>query len=463
MRRGDPAYFKYIGNKKNEAWEPFPWQREARKIVQIPWPGNREDGKPYHRIYGLNCGRRAGKTTIEESFLWDGVLAPDDSFGPPNVRVTADTEEHGRKVWDRFINHLHNTDLRGLIADYSKERELVSLVTGATAQLLSANNPHALSGDSVTLWLIDEAQFITQAAWDNLFPSVAERNGVIVMFGVSEGEGPFREVCFKGDSDDYPEFKRLRYPTSANPLVPKAMIEFAKRTMSSTKYQQLYEALWVGEAGKIFRNVEGCITSDEIHEHPDGFFYTQLPRPGHIYYIGIDLGRLQDWTVATIWTRTGRLIAWDRFNTVSWEVQKSRLAGFSKLYGHPSGMVDSTGIGDPVAEDLSRLGLHVEGYQIATNTKKRTLIDELAIRIGGGLISYPRIPVFLEELNRMEARKSKAENSNIVTYSAPSGGTDDFVLSASLAQQLIPRFDRVQQEATDETPERQIAPWEAIA
>jgi hypothetical protein len=51
---------------------------------------------------------------------------------------------------------------------------------------------------------------------------------VVVLFGVSEGEGPFREVCYKGDRpDEYPEYLRLKYPTWANPYFPKEALALA--------------------------------------------------------------------------------------------------------------------------------------------------------------------------------------------------------------------------------------------
>jgi hypothetical protein len=79
--------------------------------------------------------------------------------------------------------------------------------------MLSGQNPQALSGDSVTLWIIDEAQFFSQAAWNNLLPSILARNGVIVLMGVAQGNGPFKETSWRGELDNrhqYPRYLTLQ-------------------------------------------------------------------------------------------------------------------------------------------------------------------------------------------------------------------------------------------------------------
>jgi hypothetical protein len=134
--------WRFLGNSKGQPFIPFPAQAEALTTIKTPWPGVRSagkaKGKPYPRIFGVNCGRRFGKTTLMEKLIWAGMIGPDDFFGPPCIRVTADTDEHGRKSWDKFIWHLMNTELRQLLDTYSRERELVTFVNGANAQLLSA-------------------------------------------------------------------------------------------------------------------------------------------------------------------------------------------------------------------------------------------------------------------------------------------------------------------------------------
>lgn len=465
IRMAPTQLWRFLGVKKDEPWVPFPAELEIINTIKLPWPGYRPDGTAYPNIYGLNCGRRFGKTETLEKLLWKAAMAPDDSFGPPTVRVTADTEEHGLKVWDRFMGHLNNTPLRALKEHYSADREKLTLKNGADIQLLSANNPQALAGDGVSTWIIDESQYLSQAAYDNMFPSISDRNGVVVMAGVSEGNGPFRSVCWRGDKsrlgEEYPEYLWLHYPTYANPYISRHIIEMAKRDMTPTKFRQLYLAEWVGELGKLFRNPENSvIRGATLQDHEYGWHFYKPPQVGNEYYGGLDLARLSDWTVYTILNRAGQVVAYDRFNIVDWETQKSRLARMSKAYNHPLTHVDSTGIGDPIVGDLARRGMNLEEYKYTGNTAKRQLIDNLVVKVESKEITFPQIGILLAELQVFEASRPK-EDSVVIRYEAPRGMTDDFVNSLALAAKGLPDGGSRETHGTDEFYERSRGEWEA--
>jgi hypothetical protein len=313
---GPSRLWQFLG-PNNSVFTPNPPQLDMLTRIRTPWPGYYQNKSglsvPYPQIFPCCWGRRAGKTTGGHVLIWHGLTAPDDQFGPPTVRVTADTEEHAYKLWDRFTRTATNTPLKALVDSYSKDRELLYLKTGATAQMLSANNPNALSGDGVTLWVVDESQFIADAAWKNMLPSISDRNGVVAAFGVAQGNTYFRVMNRMGDDPDYPEYKRLSYPTSANPLISKHALELARRIHTDEEFLELYMAVFSGESGKVFRNIQGCIDPNmEIYVADEGYGYTEEYRFGNKYYIGVDLARTTDYTVITIWGQDGRLVAWDR-------------------------------------------------------------------------------------------------------------------------------------------------------
>lgn len=436
MNNSRPRFMDFLGDSPGQPRILFPSQQSVYDEIVLPWPGP-ESNLP--RIFGLCCGRRWGKTIMDETLIWKGLLAPNDKYGrPPVVQVTADTEDHIMKVWRPFISHIQNSELSALIANYDREFEIVTLHTGATAQMLSSYNPQAMASSGVTLWVVDEAQYISQAAYDNMRPTISDRGGTIVMTGVAQGEGPFKMVCARGDDPLRTEYRHLTRPTASNPFIDPSEIEAAKKDLNPYLFAQLYLAEWQSELGKVFWNVQGCIDDRPATRHAKGWGYTELPKPGHIYYGGLDLARLQDYTVYTIWDRNDRLVAWDRYNMVSWELQRSRIMEFSAFFGHPLTVVDSTGLGDPVFESLLERGFNGMEYKISSNQARRQLIDELAVRIGAGELRYPRIQTFINELSRMEA-KAPENGGTLIKYVSPSDEHDDWVISAALAQQVIPR------------------------
>jgi hypothetical protein len=105
-----------------------------------------EDGLPYPSIISMNVGRQGGKTEAGMALLWQGLLAADDDVGPPQVRLTADTEEHALKIWDRFLYTVDNTKLgQTFIKSHSKERHLITTHTGRDSpDALGPESPGAL-------------------------------------------------------------------------------------------------------------------------------------------------------------------------------------------------------------------------------------------------------------------------------------------------------------------------------
>lgn len=450
-----------------EPWRPNDWQIEALTVIKTPWPGFMQDGQPYPSIFSLNVGRQAGKTELMPPLIWQGLLSPDDHVGPPQVRITADTEEHAQKGWDRFIYTVENSPLgKTYVKSYQRERHLVTLHTGATAQFLSGNNPSALSGDSVSLWVVDEAQDFTKAAYTNLLPSILARNGVIVLMGVAQNNGPFKETSWRGELENrrqFPRYLTLRYSSYDNPFVHKESIDLMAETLSPEDYANLILAQWGRGLGKVLGDVRSVVDPGwRIQTHPLGFYYTQLPLPGNDYYGGLDIARFRDWTVYEVFNSRGELVAWDRFHRMAFERQYERLLAINDLYNRPLTAVDQTAIGIAPVEALRGRGMALRPLMISSNQEKRRLVDQLALRIGAKGFRIPLWDQFINEHERYEATEVTSPNGNTyVRYSAPSGFYDDTVMATALATDVLPKVHRQAPPLSSPAP-RQAGIWESL-
>jgi hypothetical protein len=462
-----PTEMWRLMSTRAEPWRPSDWQMEALSVIRTPWPGMMSDGLPYPSIFPLNVGRQAGKTELIPALIWQGLLAPDDGVGAPQVRLTADTEEHAQKGWDRFIRTVENSDLgRAFVKSYSRERHLVTLHTGATAQFLSGQNPQALSGDSVTLWIIDEAQFFTQAAYTNLLPSILARNGVIVLMGVAQGTGPFKEISWRGEIENraqYPRYLTLRYSSYDNPFVRKEAVDLMAETLSPEDFDNLVLAQWGKGMGKVFGDLRALVDpSRTIKQHPLGFYYVEEPRPGNIYIGGLDIARFRDWTVYELFNLRGELVAWDRYHRMSFERQYDRILALHTHYGQALTAVDQTAIGIAPVEALRGRGMLLRPMMISSNQEKRRLVDQLALRIGDRGYRFPQWDQLIQEHERYEATEMVSPNgSTYVRYGAPSGFYDDTVMATALATELLPRVSRAESRSSS-APPRQEGIWESL-
>jgi phage FluMu gp28-like protein len=155
--------------------------------------------------------------------------------------------------------------------------------------------------------------------------------------------------------------------------------------------------------------------------------YAQEPKKGKRYYMGVDLAKSHDYTVIVIIDEGGHVVYFDRFNDISWTIQKKRVVDIAQYY-NAAVLVDSTGVGDPVLDDLL-YHISVDGFKFS-NTSKRQLVENLSIGIERGSISFFEIPELIEELSTFAYDQSE---TGLIRYNAPDGLHDDCVIALALA------------------------------
>jgi hypothetical protein len=94
-------------------------------------------------------------------------------------------------------------------------------------------------------------------------------------------------------------------------------------------------------------------------------------------------------------------------------------------------LIDSTGVGDPIVEELQRSLPCVESFKF-TSQSKQQIMEGLAARIQSGGIGFCD-GWLRDELEAFEFEYSRSG----VKYSAPSGVHDDGVCALALAVRLL--------------------------
>lgn len=184
-------------------------------------------------------------------------------------------------------------------------------------------------------------------------------------------------------------------------------------------------AEFLSGTGEVFRNIQICLSDKQM----------TAPQPKHYYYMGVDLAKHQDFTVITVMdAHTFEVVHIDRFNQIDWPLQKLRIFETARLWNNATVVMDSTGIGDPIFDDLQRMGLDIQGYKL-TNISKKNLIDKLSIYIEQGRIKFPNHPDLVHELEMYTYKRSDSGN---MIYNAPDGSHDDMVVSLAMATWSLP-------------------------
>jgi len=141
---------------------------------------------------------------------------------------------------------------------------------------------------------------------------------------------------------------------------------------------------------------------------------------------GIDLAKSYDWTVITGLDKNGDVCFFERFQK-DWKQTKERII---EIVGRKKALIDSTGVGDPIVEDVCRSCPNASGYNFSSKSKQQ-LMEWLAAVIQRQEISVLEGVMFFE-LESFEFVHTRTGTK----YSAPEGMHDDAVCSLALAAKV---------------------------
>jgi hypothetical protein len=210
----------------------------------------------------------------------------------------------------------------------------------------------------------------------------------------------------KGGEQDWESFK---FSTYDNPTIPATEIDAARFQLPHSVFEQEYMANPAENSANPFGSefIKKCIS----------------PMSGRIpVCFGIDIAKSVDWTVIIGLDDLGYVCYFDRYQ-MDWHNTKENIKRLPKAHT----LIDSSGVGDPVLEDLQRSGMQIEGLKF-TSSSKQQLMEGLSSAIQQRLIRYPE-GVIVNELNIFEYIFTNTG----VRYSAPSGFHDDCVMALALA------------------------------
>ena len=302
------------------------------------------------------------------------------------------------------------------------EQELYAehIPTRARIELKGADNEESLLGVGLKGVVFDETAMTKEAVWSRIVrPMLADSKGWAIFISTPKGKNWFYEMYLRGLNDNEPEWKSWRYPTKINRYISLEEIANMKKEMPERLFAQEILAEFTDDDTSVFKRIKSCIAGDY-----------EKPVEGRFYVIGIDLAKTTDFTVLTVLDSiTRQVVAFDRFQDVSWREQKIAIQNLSRMYNHALCFIDATGVGDPILEDLQNSRVPCEGVKF-NNTNKKAMIEQLAIAIEQRQITFPHIHALITEL---EEFGYEITQGGVIRYSAPEGKHDDCVISLALA------------------------------
>jgi hypothetical protein len=302
--------------------------------------------------------------------------------------------------------------LEPVTADLDRVERRLELVTRGSIDFWSLEDIDACRGRQYDSLVVDEAGFVPHLLkwWRSAArPALSRRKGSALFLGTPKGTGDFHRLFIEAEGDTTGTMRAFRLGTALNPHIDPDEIEAARRSLPPEVFQQEYEGVPAEDGGNPFgiaaiRECVGPIST----------------RPAECY--GVDLAKSHDFTAIVGLDAEGRVAFLDRWQG-PWQLTREKVATIIK---DKSAQIDSTGVGDPIVEDVRRVCMRAEGFKFTPQSKQQ-LMEGLQIAIQTREIRFPE-GWLRAELEGFGFRYS----GRTVTYGA-TAGHDDGVCALALA------------------------------
>lgn len=351
------------------------------------------------RFRVMMCGRRFGKSLISQNIsIENGLANKKVAYITPTYQLGKTFFQEICKILPEKIYKKNETDLT------------INFITGGQIRFFTGERLNALRGLKFHLVIIDEASYIAnlEDGWLNsIRPTLTDYKGLAIFLSTPRGKNFFYSLYMKGGEPDWESFK---FTTYDNPHIDPREVDAAKFQLPNVVFEQEYMANPMENAANPFgsEHINACVK--------DGI-------AGKAEYYGIDLAKSVDWTVIIGLDKLGQVVHFERFQK-DWMQTKEAILRLPKNLPI---MIDSTGVGDAIVEELQKKFTQMHGFKF-TSTSKQQLLEALANSIQTKTISYPT-GLIKEELEIFEYTFTPTG----VRYSAPSGFHDDCVIALALA------------------------------
>jgi len=330
------------------------------------------------RFRTVCTGRRFGKTLCMAAELLDrggGEIGGDYGWVAPTYGVAERGVEAFRTIAPDFVS---------VVGRMPTRVEFEGAKGPCRVWMLSADNPDSIRGFGFHGLVIDEAAAVPVDVWNYaLRPTLAQTLGWGVFISTPAGRNWFYDMFTRG-VERQEGFRSFTFPSNVSPYFPAREWEEARRTLPEDVFRQEYMAEFLEDSAGVFRGIDACLfdASSEVGgQRPED-------RRNGTMVVGCDIAKHTDWTVLIAMdAKTGLCLEMERFNQLDWPIQKERIAAFVRRWNALL-VMDATGVGDPIYDDLRRVLPHIEGFKITAQTK-RELVQGLMVAVEQRRVAWP--------------------------------------------------------------------------
>ncbi len=327
------------------------------------------------------------------------------------------TYAQAKKVLDELYSAIVES---GIVQSYNRSDFKLVLKNGSTMMFKSTEREDSLRGYTATYMVVDEAAYHGETVWGSVLKPIMLVKGKKVLFiSTPKGNNFFKKLYEQGQDPEQPDYASCRMHYNENPYLDlKELIE-AKKSLPSHIFEAEYEGSFTESGQTVFADT----TPNQFHKYPN---------PIGKVYCGIDLGRANDYTVATFIDGEGNVVDIYRENLQDWSQMVHEMVQRIKKW-NATVMVETNSIGDVVFEMLKKQWRDTHPF-VTSNKSKNDMIEGLAVDLNNIEVKIPSPELFRPlqfELQIYEYDYSP--KTRTIRYNAPASFHDDCVMSLAIA------------------------------
>jgi hypothetical protein len=365
------------------------------------------------KFHIASIGRQFGKSLMGMNLALYWAI----NNGPCKILWISPVYSQASKVHKELYSAIANS---GIVKSNNFSNNEIELKNGSTILFRSAERYDNIRGLTCDYGIIDEAAFMKDDAWrEAIRPVFAVKGKKVLFISTPKGKNWFYELFQLGKSEDNDRYKSYEGSSYDTPFISAEEIEDAKRTIPENVFRQEYLAKFIDSGGSVFSNIEKN-------------YFKQWPKPQGKVYCGIDLGKQEDYTVATFIDERGNVIDIYRNNQTQWSLMVNEMLDLIKKYNATT-MVEVNSIGDVIFEQLKQRWANTHPF-VTSSKSKNEIIEGLILDMNNIEIHIPSnelMPTLSHELEVFTYEYNPKTRN--IRYGHPVGMHDDTVMSLAIS------------------------------
>ena len=333
------------------------------------------------------------------------------------IGIIAPIYSQARKLMEDLYEAIKDS---GIVEATNFSNHEIKLKTGSKIYFRSSEREDGLRGYTFDYLFMDEAAYQSEDAYRRAIEPTALVHGKkVVLFSTPRGKDYFHTMYELGQNPEFPNYASVRMNQGDNPYINMEEVLAAKKVLPDAIYRAEYLGEFLEGESMVFTN----FNTNTFDRYPT--------RQGKVY-IGVDLGRESDYTVAVAMDQSGNVIEIYRDNQKDWDVMQTNILNLARKYAATL-MIETNSMGTVIFESIKKQYQDTHPF-VTSNQSKKDIVESLILAFNDNQIQIPSPKLFPELHHELEVfEMSYNPKTRTVKYQARTPFHDDIIIALCIS------------------------------